>query len=164
MASRSLRRARRQQVRHIPRLRRGDPVRRPGTLMARVLGAQVAGLLLAVWCPVPSAAATAANTTVERLRVDALTATWSNPVTLSRVRLFTLDSAQYPAERVGVRDGTVEALVDGTWRPVATIASNTAGVLERTFAPVQATALRLVVTDSNDHTYSRILELEAYSS
>ncbi|WP_161557847.1 family 78 glycoside hydrolase catalytic domain [Micromonospora sicca] len=95
---------------------------------------------------------------------DALTATWSHPVTLSRVRLFTLDSAQYPAERVGVRDGTVEALVDGTWRPVATIASNTAGLLERTFAPVQATALRLVVTDSNDHTYSRILELEAYSS
>lgn len=95
---------------------------------------------------------------------DTLTATWSHPVTLSRVRLFTLDSAQYPAERVGVREATVEALVGGAWRPVATIAGNTAGLLERTFAPVAATALRLVVTDSNGHTYSRVLELEAYSA
>ncbi|MBB4943343.1 alpha-L-rhamnosidase [Streptosporangium album] len=103
------------------------------------------------------------NDDTSKVFPDTLTATWSHPVTLSRVRLFTLDSAQYPAARVGVRDATVEASVDGSWRPVATIAGNTAGVVERTFAPVEATALRLVVTDSNDHTFSRVLELEAYA-
>jgi alpha-L-rhamnosidase len=36
--------------------------------------------------------------------------------------------------------------------------------VERTFAAVRTTALRLLVTESNDHTYSRVAEFEEYAA
>ncbi|MFB9840510.1 hypothetical protein, partial [Actinoallomurus acaciae] len=95
---------------------------------------------------------------------DTLTATWAAPVSLGRVRVLTLDSGRSPASKVGLRDFDVEALVDGDWRTVATVRGNTAGTVERTFGPVPASALRLVVRDSNDHKYSRVMELEGYGT
>ncbi|MEV0404107.1 family 78 glycoside hydrolase catalytic domain [Actinoallomurus sp. NPDC050550] len=95
---------------------------------------------------------------------DTLTATWDAPVTLGRVRVFTLNSSKSSAAKSGIRDFDLEARVDGTWRTLATVRGNTAGVVERTVDPVQASALRVVVLDSNDHKYSRVIELEGYSS
>ncbi|GAA4507298.1 family 78 glycoside hydrolase catalytic domain [Actinoallomurus oryzae] len=95
---------------------------------------------------------------------DTLTATWAAPVSLGRVRVLTLDSGKSPASKVGLRDFDVEALVDGDWHTVATVRGNTAGTVERTFGQVSASALRLVVRDSNDHKYSRVMELEGYGS
>ena len=80
-----------------------------------------------------------------------------------KVRVLTLDSPKSPASKTGLRDFDVEALVDGDWRTVAEVRGNTTGTVERTFDPVRATALRVVVQDSNDHNYSRVIELEGYS-
>lgn len=93
---------------------------------------------------------------------DTLTATWDAPVDLGKVRVLTLDSPKSPASKTGLRDFDVEALVDGDWRTVAEVRGNTTGTVERTFDPVRATALRVVVQDSNDHNYSRVIELEGY--
>ncbi|TDD87812.1 hypothetical protein E1293_07320 [Actinomadura darangshiensis] len=95
---------------------------------------------------------------------DTLTATWDEPQRIGRVKVFTLDSPKYPAAKTGVRDFDVQAQADGTWTTVATVAGSTAGTVEKTFAPVSASALRLVVHDSNDHNYSRVIELEGYAS
>jgi alpha-L-rhamnosidase len=95
---------------------------------------------------------------------DTLTATWDAPVQVGRVRVLTLDSHQSPASRSGLRDFDVEALAGGDWRTVATVRANTAGVIERSFDPVRASALRIVARDSNDHKYSRVIELEGYTS
>jgi alpha-L-rhamnosidase len=78
------------------------------------------------------------------------------------VRVLTLDSPKSPASKTGLRDFDVEALVDGGWRTVTAVRGNTTGTVERTFDPVRATALRVVVQDSNDHNYSRVIELEGY--
>ncbi|MCO5997276.1 family 78 glycoside hydrolase catalytic domain [Actinoallomurus rhizosphaericola] len=95
---------------------------------------------------------------------DTLTATWNAPVTLGRVRVLTLDSAKSSAAKSGIRDFDLEVRTGDTWRTVATVSGNTAGTVERTFDPVQASALRVVVHDSNDHKYSRVIELEGYAS
>ncbi|MCQ0014050.1 hypothetical protein [Actinomadura madurae] len=95
---------------------------------------------------------------------DTLTATWDEPRRIGRVKVFTLDSPKYPAAKTGVRDFDVQARVDGAWRTVASVTGSTAGTVEKTFAPVSATALRLLVHDSNDHNYSRVIELEGYPS
>lgn len=94
---------------------------------------------------------------------DLLTATWERPVTLGRVKVFTLDSPQYPARSWGLRDYDVQVLVGGTWRTVAEVRGSTAGVVESTFPATEATALQLVIHDTNDHRYSRVMEVEAYA-
>jgi alpha-L-rhamnosidase len=63
-----------------------------------------------------------------------------------------------------VRDYDVELRVDGAWRTVVSVRGNTTGVVESRFPAADADALRLVVLDSNDHAYSRLIELEAFSS
>jgi alpha-glucuronidase len=93
---------------------------------------------------------------------DTLTATWERPVTLSRVRVFTLDSRQYPAASWGLRDYDVQVKVDGAWQTVAEVRGNVTGVVESTFPAASGTALQLVIRDTNDHRYSRVMELEAY--
>lgn len=95
---------------------------------------------------------------------DTVTATWDHAVTLSRVRIFTLDSPGLPAASWGVRDLDVRLHVDGSWRTVAQIRGNTVGMMEVTFASMQTTQLELVILDTNDHAYSRLLEIEVYGS
>jgi alpha-L-rhamnosidase len=95
---------------------------------------------------------------------DTLTATWKEAVTIGRVRVFTLNSSGSPASKSGLRDFDVEALVGGSWRTVTTVTSNTTGMVERTFDAVSASALRITVHDSNDHNYSRVIELEGYTA
>ena len=95
---------------------------------------------------------------------DTLTSTWQDPVRLSRVRVHTLNSATYPAGRYGLREYDVQVSVDGSWRTVATVRGNLAGTVESTFAAVDATALRVVVQNSNDASSSRIVELEGFGA
>ncbi|MBQ0895656.1 twin-arginine translocation signal domain-containing protein [Micromonospora sp. U56] len=94
---------------------------------------------------------------------DAVTATWSHPVPLSRVKVYTLDSTTYPARDWGVRDYDLELRVGGAWTVVAEVRDSVQGVIESRFATSRADALRITVHDSNDHAYSRLIEIEAYS-
>ncbi|WP_200215074.1 alpha-glucuronidase family glycosyl hydrolase [Micromonospora coerulea] len=93
---------------------------------------------------------------------DSLTANWERPVRLGRVKVLTLDSRQYPAASWGLRDYDVQLQVAGAWQTAAEVRGNTAGVVESTFSATTVSALRIVVHDTNDHGYSRIMELEAY--
>jgi len=88
----------------------------------------------------------------------------SAPATVNRVELYTLDSAKYPARLNGLRDWDVQARVAGAWQTVAQVRGNTAGHVTSTFTPVEADAVRILCLDGNDHTYSRIVELEVYGS
>lgn len=88
----------------------------------------------------------------------------SAPATVNRVELYTLDSAKYPARLNGLRDWDVQAKVGGVWQTVAQVRGNTLGHVTSTFDPVQAEAVRILCLDGNDHTYSRIVELEVYGS
>jgi hypothetical protein len=93
---------------------------------------------------------------------DTYDVTLYQPATVSRVELYTLDSAKYPAKSVGLRDWDVQLQTNGSWQTVAQVRGNTAGHVTSTFTPTQATAIRILCLDGNDHTYSRIVELEAY--
>ncbi|QRP47651.1 hypothetical protein [Amycolatopsis sp. FDAARGOS 1241] len=84
--------------------------------------------------------------------------------TISRVVTDTLDSTKYPAPKYGLRDFDVQAHVSGAWATVASVRGNTVGSVTSTFAPVQADGVQVVALDSNDHAYSRIVELQAFSS
>ncbi|HEX6514341.1 MAG TPA: hypothetical protein VF049_02115 [Nocardioidaceae bacterium] len=95
---------------------------------------------------------------------DTVTAAWTHPVSLARVRVFTLDSAAFPASAWGVRDYDVLARVGGTWQKVAEVRGNTSGMVESRFAAVSADQLRISVLASNSGDYSRLLEVEAYTS
>ena len=89
----------------------------------------------------------------------------SAPATVSRVELYTLDSAQYPAKANGLKDWDVQVRSGtGDWQTVAQVRGNTVGHVTSTFDPVQADAVRILCLDGNDHTYSRIVELEVYGS
>ncbi|GAA1148469.1 hypothetical protein GCM10009630_53740 [Kribbella jejuensis] len=88
----------------------------------------------------------------------------SAPATVNRVELYTLDSTKYPARVNGLRDWDVQIKSNGTWQTVAQVRGNTAGHVTSTFPPTQAEAIRILCLDGNDHTYSRIVELEVYGS
>jgi hypothetical protein len=88
----------------------------------------------------------------------------STPATINRVELYTLDSTKYPARVNGLRDWDVQVKVGDTWQTVDQVRGNTVGHVTSTFAPVQADAVRILCLDGNDHTYSRIVELEVYGS
>ncbi|MFI5694015.1 hypothetical protein ACIA58_19365 [Kribbella sp. NPDC051586] len=86
------------------------------------------------------------------------------PTTVGRVVVQTLDSAKYPAAVMGIRDFDVQLRNDGVWTTVGEVRANTTGRLTFTFDPRPVDAVQLVIHDSNDHGYSRIIEVEAYSS
>ncbi|MGH3658448.1 MAG: hypothetical protein ACRDUA_17475, partial [Micromonosporaceae bacterium] len=96
---------------------------------------------------------------------DSVTAAWPHPVPLGRVTVHTLDAQAFPASVYGVRDYDVEIrAAGGEWHTVAEVRGNTTGVVESSFDPTDTDALRIVVHDSNDHAYSRLVEIEAFSS
>lgn len=95
---------------------------------------------------------------------DTVTATWPHPVRLGRVRLYTLNSPSFPASKWGVRDVDVQISTSTSWVTVAQVRGNTAGVIDLSFTPADTDRLRIAVLDSNDHTYSRLIEIAAYTS
>lgn len=94
---------------------------------------------------------------------DTLTASWDEPVNLSTVRVYTLNSRAYPASAWGLRDYDIDINPGNGWTTVAQIRANTAGMIESRFDSTPATAIRLTIHDTNDHGYSRVMELEAYA-
>jgi len=86
------------------------------------------------------------------------------PTTIGRVVLQTLDSTKYPAAVMGVRDFDVRLRNNGVWTTMEEVRGNTTGRLVFTFEPRAVDAVQLVIHDSNDHGYSRIVELEAYAN
>ncbi|MGS2619651.1 hypothetical protein ACVCAH_34980 [Micromonospora sp. LZ34] len=95
---------------------------------------------------------------------DWVTATWSHPVRISRVRVHTLDSRAYPAAQWGVRDFDVVARVDGVGRTLDQVRGNVAGVIESRFDTVAADLLEIRVLASNSNDYSRLIEIEAFTA
>jgi len=86
----------------------------------------------------------------------------AEPSTVDRVELYTLNSSRYSAASVGLRDWDVQLRSGGTWTTVAQVRGNTTGKVTSTFTPTTADAVRILARDSNDHNYSRIVELEIY--
>jgi hypothetical protein len=87
----------------------------------------------------------------------------AEPTTIGRVDLHTLHSTTYPASRYGLRDWDVQARVGGAWQTVDEVRGNTAGLVSSTFAAVTTDAIRIVALASNDGSYARIVELEAFA-
>jgi hypothetical protein len=83
---------------------------------------------------------------------------------IGRVVLQTLDSARYPAAVMGIRDFDIQVRTGSTWTIVGEVRGNVVGKVTVTFEARAVDAVQLVSRDSNDHGYSRIVELEAYSS
>lgn len=86
------------------------------------------------------------------------------PASIDRIEIDTLDSARYPAARVGVRDLDVQVMVGGQWQTAGSIRGNTAGHIAVSFPAVSAEAVQIVVHDSNDHAYSRLVEIGVHGS
>lgn len=86
------------------------------------------------------------------------------PAQIGRVEVYTLDSQKYPAAKMGIRDFDVQVRVDGAWQTVASVRGNEVGHVSLSFTPVTGDEVQIVTLDSNDHKYSRIIELEAYQS
>lgn len=79
--------------------------------------------------------------------------------------MYTLDSATLPATKYGARDYDVQALgAGGAWQTVAQVRGSTAGKVSSTITPITTTALRILISDSNDHSYSRLVAVEAFGS
>jgi alpha-L-rhamnosidase len=91
---------------------------------------------------------------------DELTVAFSAPAPIGRVRVHTLDSAQYPARAFGIADFDVQLRVAGAWRTVGELRGNDRGLVELAFPAATADAVRLVIHASRA-TYSRVIELEA---
>jgi hypothetical protein len=85
------------------------------------------------------------------------------PTTVGRIVLQTLDSQRYPAAEMGIRDFDVQIRTGSEWTTLQEVRANTTGQVTVTFEPRAVDAVRVVVHDSNDHGYSRIVELEAYA-
>jgi hypothetical protein len=83
---------------------------------------------------------------------------------VGRVELYTLDSARYPAAKMGLRDFDIQVHTAAGWQTVAEVRGNVVGHVTATFPAVQADQVRVVTYDSNDHKYSRVVELEVYAS
>jgi hypothetical protein len=95
---------------------------------------------------------------------DTYDAVLAAPAPIARVETWTLDSARYPAARYGLRDFDVQVRVDGAWQTVHEVRGNVAGRVTSTFAPVTADAVRIVGLASNNRDYSRLIEVEAFTS
>lgn len=85
---------------------------------------------------------------------------WDTPQRLSRVDLATVDSAEFPTARYGLRDWDVQLAVAGGWRTVVQVRGNTAATVSSTFPAQLADTLRIVTYAANGaNDQSRILEL-----
>lgn len=103
------------------------------------------------------------NDATSRVFPDTYDIALAAPATVARVETWTLDSAQYPAARYGLRDFDVQVRVGGAWQTVHEVRGNTAGRVTSAFAPVTADAVRIVGLASNNGDYSRLVEVEVFS-
>jgi len=86
--------------------------------------------------------------------------TWDTPQRLSRVDIATVNSAEFPTARYGLRDWDVQLATAGGWRTVASVRGNTAATVSSTFPAQLADTLRIVTYAANTaNDQSRIVEL-----
>jgi hypothetical protein len=94
--------------------------------------------------------------------------------TISQIDVYTLKNAPNngstvddttPATSYGIKNFTVEYWTGTAWAvvPGGTVVNNTLAKRKFVFAPVTTDSIRVVITASNDNTYSRIVEIEAFS-
>ncbi|GAA1618608.1 hypothetical protein GCM10009789_85550 [Kribbella sancticallisti] len=88
----------------------------------------------------------------------------TGPATIGRIELQTLDSARYPAAAMGLRDFDLRIRTAGNWITINETRGNIQGRVSVSFTPVPADAVQVVIHDANDHGYSRLIELEAYTN
>jgi len=88
---------------------------------------------------------------------------------LTKVKIYTLDSATYPASQYGIKDYELQYLIpggnpnnDGDWKTYTTVTDNTEGIITHYLGNIVTQGIRLKINDSNDGRYSRVIELEAY--
>jgi flagellar hook-associated protein 2 len=83
---------------------------------------------------------------------------------IDSVSVHTVNSATMPASTHGVRNWRLE-FHDGTaWRQLDAVTGNTAGVHTHRFAPVSATAIRVLVDAANGvNDHARLVEVEAWA-
>ncbi|MHB8945508.1 MAG: flagellar filament capping protein FliD [Bacillota bacterium] len=105
------------------------------------------------------------GTALDGTTTEYLTINFPTAKTVDQVRVFTLDSATYPAASYGLKDYKVQYWDGGTstWKDAATVTSNTLGTVTSTFDAVSTTAVRLAITGTNaTDKFARVLEFEAY--
>lgn len=103
------------------------------------------------------------NDNTSRAFPDWLAASWPQPVTVGRIVVDTLDGPSGTCRYAGVRDYDLQIADGGGWRTVASVRGNTDAVVTSRFPATTTTVVRLLVLDSNDHQYSRVVEVEAYA-
>ncbi|MGS2616278.1 discoidin domain-containing protein [Micromonospora sp. LZ34] len=91
------------------------------------------------------------------------TITLPEPETMTRIDLYTANSAAAKPHTHGVRDYDVQVLgAGGEWQTVAQVRGNTVVKSTSSFLPVRTTGVRIAVLASNNADYARIAEVEAF--
>jgi len=101
---------------------------------------------------------------------DYLWITFGKVRNLTKVKVYTLDSATYPASQYGIKDYELQYLTLGgnpdnedDWQTYTSITDNTEGVITH-YLNISTQGIRLKINNSNDESYSRIIEFEAYEN
>ena len=83
--------------------------------------------------------------------------------TIDKVKVWTLNSATYPAETYGIRDYTLQYYDGSSWIDLASVTGNTSGLVIHEFEAVTTQKIRLHITATNgSNDYSRVVEVEAF--
>ena len=87
----------------------------------------------------------------------------SRALTLSHSDAYVQKMAWGRPQPETVRDYTIEAEIDGTWRTLCEESGNYQRLVRHNLeAPIQTTALRVTVTATNGIDHARICEIRAY--
>ncbi|MBO0930376.1 discoidin domain-containing protein [Fibrella aquatilis] len=94
---------------------------------------------------------------------------WPTLMRIQSLTIVGLDAAMQPGKGAdgpyGLKDFTVQAWVNGAWSTVVTVTGNTKDMTTHTLStPVTAQKLRISITDSVDHAWSRIVQLQVQGS
>jgi hypothetical protein len=94
---------------------------------------------------------------------DTYQLTWPTPQAVSRVDLTTVNSAQYPTSKYGLRDWDIQIGTVGGWQTVAEVRGNVTATVSSGFPAQLTDKLRIVTYAANGlNDQSRIVELAVY--
>jgi len=101
---------------------------------------------------------------------DYLWVTFNKVRTLTRAKIYTLDSATYPASTYGIKNYELQYLklggnpgTDSDWKTYTTITDNSEGMRSHYLGHIPTEGIRLKINGSNgSNDYSRVIEFEAY--
>ncbi len=84
--------------------------------------------------------------------------------TLEKIKVFTLDSATYPADQYGIKDYELQYWDGAVWQTIETVTGNTQGEIEHYLNSIKTEKIKIQINDSNDGQYARLVEVEAYTN